>query len=702
MNSSNPTFNNVNVSNSVNTTNLNATDISTDTLTISDTLSIQNLNLTGSINSNTTLQNLNSLDTTSSITSQFIDAKNYTDSKYNLLLSNPDININSISELYNILGNDPTLNVANSLGDKISKSQPNQTIDALNMNWTNPIISSDFTIKNTDNSTQSVKTTLSNNSTSITNLNTNKLDRTGGTGTDNQLISPLVRQHLYISNSGEIPISLTKYSTSQGVIAGNLSSGEREINFVNTDSSFYNNTNLKAFCFHKFMNDNSTLDDFFTIYNNGRAVLKGDLISNNISIATLNSNLNTNTTDIASNTSNISTINSNLSNNYFTKTQVNSAFYTKIEVDMIADGIIQNPNNTITISKPVNISNSNTDTLFSVKGRIGVNIQNPVLGSSFHVVGHSTLDGQMHITGDVDADTNINSVSITTGSIQTNNVNKKLYLNSGLSSDALVSVQGRLGINIENPVAGSSFYVIGNSTMDGQLHITQNVNANQNINASSFTINNSVNIGDTLNNNATLINTNTNKITALENYKKKLLENSYANKVNIAYGSKYTSNKEIQLIFTSKNASPFMPALLFPITFRLSCFFYREDTMVQGQCSCDLMILPVSFLASWGDYQNTIYCINNSINGNTGFGYSTGSTGFAPNGRQYWTYNQAFEMTTGGAGFLWAYNTQNYTTQIWTHTIKIAVLFNSQCTYTFNVKSLDLTGASNFNVDIVF
>jgi hypothetical protein len=378
---------------------------------------------------------------------------------------------------------------------------------------------------------------------------------------------------------------------------------------MNIDYNLYGSSNSRAFVFHKLINS-TTFDDFLIIWNNGSATLKGNLITNGVSIATLNTNTNTNTTNITNVTNEV--------NNLKTGVSVDSA--------------------SVDLSKALNAS----------------------------IINASTLN--------------------------------KLSLNAGLSLSAnpipLVYVKGRLGVNIENPVAGSNLHVLGNSTMDGQFHITGNIDGDSNINASSFTINDTINVVDTLTNNATLINSNSSRITLLETYKKKFLENSYANNQNISYGGgKWTSNKEIQLIFTSKNASPIMPGLNFPVTFQLSCFFYREDTMVVGQCSCDLMILPTSFLASWGTEKNTNYCINNNINGSTSFGSS---------GRQYWTFNQNFEMTTGGAGYLWGYNTVDYTTQIWTHTIKIAILFNAPCTYTFNVKSLDLTGASNFNVDIVF
>jgi len=525
---SNQTFNNLNVSNTINTTNLQCTNINADNLDFDGTFTTKDIIFTGKINNNITSQNLNSLDTTSSITSQFIDAKNYTDSKINLLLNNPDVNINSISELFSILGNDPSLNVVNSLADKISKTDSNQTISALNMNWTNPIISSDFTIKNNDDTTKSVKNSISSNETNITSLTNSKLDKTGGIGTDNELISPLIRQHLYISNSGGIPISTTKHTTSQGVIAGNLSNGQKEINFVNTDSSLYGNTNNRAFCFHKFMSDGSTLDDFFTIFNNGRAVLKGDLTSGGISINNLNTSLNTMNTSLNNINSNIRILNNNVgigTTNPTSRLHVvgnsvldgNTTISGSLNSGSLNSGSISSSSNITSSSNMVcqglmhtNVLQCNSGTLLSlnrditngithINGRLGVGISNPVAGSSLHVIGDTTISGSMKATD-----------AITCNVLQTNNPNKILSINTGLDDTAITHIRGRLGVGTNSPVDGSDLHVVGDTTIDGSINTTGNINAN------SFTINGLVNIGDTLANNISLINSLQTQVNSLQ------------------------------------------------------------------------------------------------------------------------------------------------------------------------------------------
>lgn len=439
----NQNFTNLNVANTLTATNANITSLSVDNIAVEGDLNINNMTIYGTMNS-ISVENFNALDTTSSITSQFIDAKNYTDNQISLLLNNPDADINSIRELFEILGEDPNLNVVNSLANKISKTDANQTISALNMNFTNPLIASDFTIKNTDNSTKSVKNSISSNETNITTLTNSKLDKTGGIGTDNELISPLIRQHLYISNSGGIPISTTKHTTSQGVIAGNLSSGQKEINFVNSDSSLYGNSNNKAFCFHKFMSDGSTLDDFFTIFNNGRAELKGDLSTNGISISSLNSSLGNlnNVLKVANSNLGIGTTNP------------------VAKLHVVGDSIL-NGNTTIT-------QNLNS--------------------------------GSISTGSNITCGNDLVSMGLIYGNVLQCNSGSLLSINRDIPNP-ITYIKGRVGIGLSNPVAGSALHVIGDTTISGSM------NATGNINASTFTINGLVNVGDTLNNNIQLINT---------------------------------------------------------------------------------------------------------------------------------------------------------------------------------------------------
>lgn len=609
------TFNNLNVSNTINTTNLNSTNIYAENLSFDGDLMTTNINLTGKIN-NTTLQNLNSLDTTSSITSQFINAKNYTDNKINLLLSNPDVNINSISELYNILGNDPSLNVVNSLADKISKTEANQTISALNMNWANPIISSDFTIKNTDNSTQSVKTTINNNATNITNLTTNKLDKTEGILTDGRINGT----GLYINNSSG---SMNPLVANCGLACSQ--NGQRELDFCNLSNVNYG-TGSRAFVFKK-MNLSNVLEDLFRINSDGSALLTGNLTTGNISISTLNSNVNTNTTNITSNTSNINSINTNLTNNYFTKTDiqnnyftitdiennyftktfVNSAFYNKIEVDNKVD--------------PINTSLTSLTNIIKIwNGNVGIGTSNPV--NKFHVIGDTTMNGNARITQNLQA----NSITFDSG----------------------MNVQNTINTNTNN--------------------ITTNTNN---------------------------IATNTNDIATLMSFYKKFPKASYSSGTTMLFSTpsvgKYKPDKTIKIKIKNRTAGNGAMYLSQPITFKVNCFFYRSDVSNQGQCCFNLMLLPM-FLNSWGVNFNTSYTyeLNNSINGNSSFSYINST--YANQGRQYWTYNQDFTTTTGGAGIIYAENTMEDGFKV--HTIHIIPLFNNESTYSLSIEAIDIYGAT--------
>lgn len=394
-------FNNLNVSNTINSTNLNCNNVNADNMEV-EILSIGKLNLTDGINNNITLSNLNSLDTTSSITSQFIDAKNYTDSKYNLLLNNPDVNINSIQELFNILGNDPSLNVVNSLGDKISKTQANQTISALNMNFTNPIIASDFTIKNTDNSTKSVKNSLSTNETSITNLTTN------------------------LSNN---------YYTKTQV--------DTSINNTNTNltNNYYTKTQSDTNYYTKTQSDTN----YYT--------------------------------------------KASIDNNFFTKTFMNQAYYNVIQIDSKID--------------PINEKLSTNDTGLTVNSN-NITFLKPIV-SSYPISTTSSLSSNSLTT----------TGTLTTTRISSTNVNNSLEINLGLGPNAVTCVNGRFGINLSNPVAGSVLHVYGGSTLEGSLHVTEPADFDSSINCESLTIG-AVNVGDTLTNNIALINQLQTQITSLQ------------------------------------------------------------------------------------------------------------------------------------------------------------------------------------------
>lgn len=648
---SNQTYNNLNVSNSINTTNLQCNNVVTDTLNV-NSLSMTDLNLSGKINNNITLQNLNSLDTTSSITSQFINAKNYTDGKINLLLNNPDANINSISELFSILGNDPNLNIVNSLGDKISKTENNQTISALNMNWTNPIISSDFTIKNSDNTTKSVKS-------SISSIESGKLNSNLGVGTNNVLYSPLIAQHLYVQNANINQLVKTK-TECWNIISSNLSSGQKELNFLNFDTSYYNDGTVKAFVFHKLNNSSTnTYDDFFIIYNNGNAKLKGDLVigSNNISLTTLNTNL--------------TSLSGNLSTNYYLKTDT----YSQSETNALVDGITQPSVGKIAISK-----------------MLGIGTTNPT--SQLHVVGATVLNGNATITG------NLNTASVSTASNVTSSGNvvclglisgNVLQCNSGstltLNRDfpnGITNVIGKLGVGVSSPSTA--------------LDINGSVNASGNINANSLTIGTSLNVEDYLYNSSNLINTNTNNIstnttniniirTYLNTYPKFGFSGSQTKLVS---GNQYTTQLTPTITFTNKNPNV-IRGFTQPITFSVKAFFYSGSNV--NQTTFDIMFLPVAF-STWGN-TTPIYNFNNDIGSNGAFSASN---------RPFWTFNQVFTSNAVPKGNITAIAT-DYTSNppvtYQTYNIYFYFQFTNPSAYSISIEALDISNAlSDFDVSI--
>jgi hypothetical protein len=68
-----------------------------------------------------------------------------------------------------------------------------------------------------------------------------------------------------------------------------------------------------------------------------------------------------------------------------------------------------------------------------------------------------------------------------------------------------------------------------------------------------------------------------------------------------------------------------------------------------GYCSCILVLFPNRWITGW-DGSDTLYNINNKIDGNGDFDY-TNST-YSPAGRQYWTYNQKFTGPSSTFGYL--------------------------------------------------
>jgi len=119
------------------------------------------------------------------------------------------------------------------------------------------------------------------------------------------------------------------------------------------------------------------------------------------------------------------------------------------------------------------------------------------------------------------------------------------------------------------------------------------------------------------------------------------------------YGStgNYTPNRSLKIQFKSETgANPSLDGVLGGCAFDLECFFYNSSSN-WGQTSCKIVIFPSALTTNWGTgIGDTTYNINNQINGNGNFVY-TDST-HAPNGRQYWTYNQTFIGGSGSHGYL--------------------------------------------------
>jgi hypothetical protein len=81
--------------------------------------------------------------------------------------------------------------------------------------------------------------------------------------------------------------------------------------------------------------------------------------------------------------------------------------------------------------------------------------------------------------------------------------------------------------------------------------------------------------------------------------------------------------------------------------FEVEFFFWSGSDY--GFCSCILVLFPNRWTANW-DYGDTLYNINNKIDGNGDFDYSQPS--YSPDGRQYWTYNQKFTGPSSTFGYL--------------------------------------------------
>lgn len=139
---------------------------------------------------NLTIQNLTSLDTTSSLTYQLQNLssslKAYIDNKINLLFNNPDLSLNSIMEISNALQGNPNIvnQIIASLSDKVSLTTNNQEISGnyvkfsgLNNSFTNPFTTPDILLpvsadvtKSVNGSILALESRATNNESNIGNL----------------------------------------------------------------------------------------------------------------------------------------------------------------------------------------------------------------------------------------------------------------------------------------------------------------------------------------------------------------------------------------------------------------------------------------------------------------------------------------------------------------------------------------------------
>jgi len=121
----------------------------------------------------------------------------------------------------------------------------------------------------------------------------------------------------------------------------------------------------------------------------------------------------------------------------------------------------------------------------------------------------------------------------------------------------------------------------------------------------------------------------------------------------VDYGSSglKTTDRPIKIQFTNNNpaTAPSMANNLSCCVFEIDIFFYNYSGNSWGQTTCKLVIFRSALLTNWGNTTatETSYNINNAINGNSNFTYVDAT--FAPNGRQYWTYDQKFSGVTNNA-----------------------------------------------------
>lgn len=167
-----------------------------------------------------------------------------------------------------------------------------------------------------------------------------------------------------------------------------------------------------------------------------------------------------------------------------------------------------------------------------------------------------------------------------------------------------------------------------------------------------------------------------------------------------------TTDRQINIEFINQDTAT-RPSLAFAgstqpcVVFDLDIFFYNYTGNAYGQTSCKLVIFKSALLNDWGQIGSSTqygYNINNAINSNTSFTIS--DTTYAPNGRQYWTYDQKFSGQSGSTPSAYLtgklINSNTYQIQI------IPIFPNDSYNFYYSIRCLSSNSAQQTSNGVVF
>jgi hypothetical protein len=159
---------------------------------------------------------------------------------------------------------------------------------------------------------------------------------------------------------------------------------------------------------------------------------------------------------------------------------------------------------------------------------------------------------------------------------------------------------------------------------------------------------------------------------------------------NTAYNAEYTPTRPLNIRFIT-NGGGAIPVWGGFITLEVNFWFSTGSAV--GQTTCTLQILAPATRTNWGAFGGTIYNINNKINGNDNY-YYTDAT-YAPDGRQYYTYNQTFSGVSGANAYLSGVGagSSQYTIEIYFQMPVVA-------TYSYNCRIIDVTALAGYNMGV--